>query len=374
MNADAFVWVKETDDRRVLAELYFEILERELHAGPIELKFSDLESAKYFLTNDLYIDADISEKDLHTLGPEPIQGLCNLDLAEEFLEQLHQVASIQAMDLWQSNAAGKQAFKEIDFSDSDIMGRKAPKLNVEALRSAIEASPFDESFYFISQEYDSSELIVDVHLLTSEERYLRKGKGWKLMNLVEWDKQDGTMTWNIRPEVGVEFLNRFDRGGMTLGHGRAFAELESEEFEMITIGNVNSSGCITELGAVHIHSVSSKDVPVSSDEFNEFMFLGGYFLSDGVDWQMVLPDPSRNHVFDYESSVSYIFERARKAIPTGIDCATWISYLNILGLDTFDIDAEAKTVYGDLKSEAQKLIQSLEKDSKQTWSSWYGDS
>ena len=374
MNADAFVWVKGTDDRKVLAELYFEILEQELHAGPIEIKFSDLESAKYFLTNDLYIDADISEKDLQALGPEPIQGICDLHLGEEFLGQLHQMATIQAMDLWQSNSPGKKAFRQLDFSDLDIMGRKAPKLNVEALRSAIEASPFDESFYFIAHEYDSSELIVDVHLLTSEERYLRKGKGWKLMNPVEWDKQDGTMTWNIRPEVGVEFLNRFDRGGMTLGHGRAFAELESEEFEMITIGNVDSSGCITELGAVHIHSVSSKDVPVSSDEFNEFMFLGGYFLSDGVDWQMVLPNPGRNHVFDYEASVSYVFERARKAIPTGIDCATWISHLNILGLDTFGIDPEAKTVYGDLKSEARKLIQSLEKDSKQTWSTWHGDS
>lgn len=373
MNADAFVWVKETDDRKVSAEIYFEILEREIHAGPIEIKFSDLESAKYFLTNDLYIDAEISEKDIQNLGPEPIQGMCNLDLGEEFLGQLHQMASIQAMDLWQSNSPGKRAFKQLDFSDLDILGRKAPKLNVEALRSAIEASPFDESFYFIAQDYDSSELIVDVHLLTSEERYLRKDKGWKLMNPIEWDKQDGTMTWNIRPEVSVEFLNRFDKGGMTLGHGRAFAELESEEFEMITIGNIETSGCVTELGAVHIHHVSSKDVPVSSDEFSAFMFLGGYFLSDGVDWQLILPNTGGGGVFDYEGSVSHIFERARKTIPTGINCETWVNHLNLLGWDAFDIDVEAETTYGDLKSEATKLIQSLEKDSNTNWFPWHGE-
>lgn len=373
MNADAFVWVKETDDRKVLVELYFEILDREVNAGPLEIKFSDLESAKYFLTNDLFIDAVISERDLQNTGPEPIQGICNLDMAEEFLGQLHQMGSIQATDLWQSNSAGKQAFKELDFSDLDIMGRKAPKLSVESLRSAIEASLFDESFYFIAQEYESSELIIDVHLLTNEERYLRKGKGWKLMNPVEWEKQDGTMTWKIRPEVGVEFLNRFDKGGMTLGHGRAFAELESEEFEMITIGNVETSGCTTELGAVHIHRVSSKDVPVSSDEFNAFIFLGGYFLSDGVDWQLILPNTGGGGVFDYEGSVSHIFERVRKTIPTGIDCAAWVSHLNLLGWHTFDIDVDAETIYGDLKSEATKLIQSLEKDSKAKWFPWHGE-
>ena len=373
MNTDAFVWVKETDDRKVLVELYFEILDREVNAGPIEIKFCDLESAKYFLANDLFVDAEISERDLQNTGPEPIQGICNLDMAEEFLVQLHQMASIQAMDLWQSNSAGKQAFKELDFSDLDIMGRKAPKLSVESLRLAIEESPFDESFYFIAQEYESSELIIDVHLLTSEERYLRKGKGWKLMNPVEWDKQDGTMTWNIRPEVGVEFLNRFDKGGMTLGHGRAFAELESEEFEMITIGNVETSGCVTELGAVHIHYVSSSDEPVSSDELNEFIVFGGYFVSDGVDWHLLLPSASRTHVFDYEESVSYIFQRARKKIPTGIDCATWITHLNLLAWDTFDIDLEAQVIYGDLKSEVTKLIVSREKDTKQPWSIWQGE-
>ena len=373
MNADAFVWVKKTDDRKVLVELYFEILERELHAGPIEIKFSDFESAMYFLVNDLFIEAEITERDLLDTGPEPIQGICNLDLAEEFLQHLHHLASIPAMDLWQSEPAGRALFKQLDFSDMDIMGQKAPKFNVDAIRSAIEESPFEESFYFIAREYNSSERIIDVHLLTNEGRYLRRRKSWKLMNPIEWNKQDDTMSWKIRPEVGIEFLNRFDTGGMSVGFGRAFAELESEEFEMITVGNDEPSGCITELGAVHIHYVSSRNVPVSSDELDAFIFLGGYFLSDGVDWQLILPHTGARGVFDYEGSVSHIFERARKTIPTGIDCATWVSHLNLLGWDIFDIDVEAKTIYGDLKNEATKLIQSLEKDSKATWFSWHGE-
>jgi hypothetical protein len=47
--------------------------------------------------------------------------------------------------------------------------------------------------------------------------------------------------------------------------------------------------------------------------------------------------------------------------------------LNLLAWDTFDIDLEAQVIYGDLKSEVTKLIESREKDTKQPWSLWQGE-
>ena len=280
--------------------------------------------------------------------------------AELFAEIHYQFNIHDDADFFGSYKEPIAEYSLIDVSDRDFAGELAPKDTVNEIANAVKESGRDSAFYFLAYDDKPNEPIFDVHFLTKDEIYLRKHGIWKVINPVEWDRQEGSMEWLINPEFGVEFLRDFDRGGMTVGEGQKYSlpddyysdlrrRSESSDdsdsspiLKSIENSNSNSNSrdyfhCVVYEEEVHVHRIKDEFKPWSIDEYSEFGRDGGYLFVGKRDWLMIIPSASGVSTDDFE----YDFEELLEVTPglyVNMSCSEWIEKLNHFGRERFKID------------------------------------
>ena len=317
--------------------------------------------------------------------------------SKELFEEIHYQFNIhEEADFFGSYKEPIAEYSLIDVTDRDFAGELAPKNNENSISNAVKESGRDSSFYFLAYDDKPNEPIIDVHFLTKDEIYLRKHGLWKVINPVEWDKQDGSMEWLINPELGVEFLQIFDKGGMTVGEGQKYSlpddyysdlRRKSEPLgdsnlssNLNSVMNTNSEAnsnsrdyfhCVVYEEEVHVHRINNLFRPKRSKEFSEFVQHGGYLLVSEDYWLMLLPSTSGLSSDEYHLDFEDLMAKLPPRLEENISCSEWINHINSFGLGRFEIEPMPMEIgHGDIFAVARHRV--IEKLSKTNWDFYQG--
>ena len=282
--------------------------------------------------------------------------------SSELFEEIHNQFSIhQEHDFFGSYKEPIAEYGLIDVTDRDFACELAPKDIVNEIANAVRNADRPDSFYFLASSDSPDTLIQDVHFLTKDEMYIRKYGMWKVMNPVEWDRMEDTSDWQIRPELGVDFLKEFDLGGMTVGKGEKYAAPDSIISLDLTDSNIETptwsplvtnsrSGsnqnsreyfdCEIFQNEIHVHKIVSAYTAVSSDEFNWFSTYGGYFISNRNEWLFLVPVDNTSGTYDYEEELEVFMEELPFSMNSNYSCGALIEQLNSIGEQIFLIEKE----------------------------------
>lgn len=370
--------------------------EPKLLSGQFRFLFDSYLSAFAHLLLDFEIQVSSDEMD-NLFNDGKIVVPVDFEKSRELFEEIHYQLNIhEEADFFGSYKEPIAEYSLIDVTDRDFEGRFAPKDNVNEIANAVKESGRDSAFYFLAYSDTPNTKIFDVHFLTKDEIYLRKAGRWKVINPVEWDRQEESMEWLINPELGVEFLRIYDQGGMTVGEGEKFSlpdgyfsdplgepEWQSSSSPQNPNSNLNSNlnsnsssrdyfHCVVYGDEIHVHRINDLFQPVSSDEFSEFNRDGGYFMVSQEEWVMIIPSARRGSTDDYASVFETLMEDLPARKSPNMTCSEWIEYVNNAGHDRFEIEGTPSDIgEGEIWEFANRWVK--EKLKSTGWEFYSGD-
>ncbi len=229
-------------------------------------------------------------------------------------------------------------------SEEMMEGYDAPKDDVQSIIEAVAASDRPDTFYFLANSEDDDEPIQAVHFLTNKNYYIREYESWLTMTNEEWDLQEDCVDWQIKPELGVEFLKEFDAGDMTVGAGKKYAAPDYWKAPGYVPASENHNQtdlkCHIKINQIHVHEMRNSLEIISSDELSPFAHQSGYLITGRNKWIFLVPSNTSMSTDDYESEFESIVEKLPNSIPEVMSCGEWIDELNEIGAERFKISSQ----------------------------------
>jgi hypothetical protein len=228
-----------------------------------------------------------------------------------------------------------------DASMNDFVGESCPlDFNFQLVDFVIKQSRgglFDVFYYLVNP--DDLDEIVDVHFLSAHGRYVRFDGKWKLMNPMEWDRQEDTHPFSIDPRRGRDFLHQYDRGLLDYESALEFSMDEEQAREFFS--SHTSHLDLDEFDVdrrVHVYEIRSLEKAGNMSEVQSFDIGGAKLIIRDREWAVLAAHPNWDFVTDFPSIVQAYCSDLPFLIPDRLTTEDWVNELNSLSPSLFRIN------------------------------------